>query len=85
MRTLQRRFVRATGLSHRAIAGIERAHAATFMLRGGASIARTAHALGFSDQPHLTRALKRLIGLTPAQITRADASQLSFMPPLDRG
>ena len=32
LRTVQRRFVRATGLSRQAISGIERAHAATFML-----------------------------------------------------
>ena len=84
VRTVQRRFTRETGLSRRAIAGIERAHAATFMLRGGASIVDTALALGFSDQPHLTRTLKRLVGHTPAQLAALDASQLSFMPPLER-
>jgi hypothetical protein len=83
VRTVQRRFVRSTGLSRQAIAGIERAHAATFMLRRGATILDTVAALGFADQPHLTRVLKRLVGLTPAQLAAVDTSQLSFMPPLE--
>lgn len=82
-RTVQRRFVRSTGLSRQAIAGIDRAHAATFMLRGGATILDTVAALGFADQPHLTRTMKRLVGLPPAQLASVDASQLSFMPPLE--
>ncbi len=83
LRTVQRRFMRETGLSRQAIRGIERAHAATFMLRSGESILDTVAALGFADQPHLTRTLKRLVGLTPAQLASDDASQLSFMPPLE--
>ena len=75
--------MRATGLSRQKIDGIDRVHAATFMLRSGESILDTVAALGFADQPHLTRMMKRLIGLTPAQVAKADSSQLSFMPPLE--
>jgi AraC-like DNA-binding protein len=32
------------------------------------SILDAVHQLGYSDQPHLTRALKRLTGHTPAQV-----------------
>jgi len=85
VRTVQRRFLRATGLSRQAIGGIERAHAATFMLRRGESILDTVAALGFADQPHLTRTLKRLVGVTPAQLASDDSLQLSFMPPLESG
>jgi len=35
---------------------------------------------GYFDQPHLTRALKHFIGLTPAQIMdRSRSQQLSFL------
>jgi AraC-like DNA-binding protein len=84
LRTVQRRFVRATGLSNKAILVTERAHAAAFLLRDGASILDTVAELGFADQPHLTRSLKRLLGVTPAQLASETCrTQLSFMPPLD--
>jgi AraC-like DNA-binding protein len=80
-RTLQRRFVRSTGLSRQAIFVIERAHAATVMLRRGDSISDTVGALGFSDQSHLTRSLRRLIGRTPAQLaSKNNIVQLSLIP-----
>jgi hypothetical protein len=67
-RSVQRRFVRATGLPHRAIQQIERARTAMAMLRDGRSILDTVHEAGYYDQPHLTRSLKRLVGQTPAEI-----------------
>jgi AraC-like DNA-binding protein len=67
-RSVQRRFVHATGLSQRAIQQIERAQAAMTMLQGGVSILDTIHAAGYYDQPHLTRSLKRLLGQTPAEL-----------------
>ena len=79
-RTIQRRFVGSTGLTRKAIQTIERAHAAVNKLRNGVSIHDTVAALKFSDQPHLTRSLRRLIGLTPAQLTSRAAMQLSFIP-----
>ena len=77
-RTAQRRFLRATGISHAAFTQIERARRATELLRGGAPIVDAAHRAGYFDQAHLTRAVKRLIGKTPGQIARGD-SQLSFL------
>jgi AraC-like DNA-binding protein len=67
-RSLQRRFVHATGLSRRAIEQIERAQTAMTLLQRGVSILDTVHEAGFYDQPHLTRSLKRLLGQTPAEI-----------------
>jgi len=79
-RAVQRRFSKSTGLSRKAILTIERAHSAAIMLRGGATISDTVAALGYSDQPHLTRSLKRLIGLTPARLaSKQKPVQLSFM------
>ncbi len=70
LRSIQRRFVRATGLTHNTVYQIARAEQAATMLMDGVSILDAVEQAGYADQPHMTRALKRLIGLTPAQITR---------------
>lgn len=70
LRTVQRQFLRATGLSHNAIYQIERARHATILLQQGASILDTVYEAGYFDQPHLTRSLKRLIGQTPTQVAQ---------------
>jgi hypothetical protein len=81
LRTQQRRFARSTGLTRQAILAMERAHAATIMLKSGSSINDTAGALGYSDQPHLTRSLRRFIGRTPGQLaSQTDMVQLSIIP-----
>ena len=78
VRSAQRRFLRATGLTSGAIRQIERARYATNLLKQGHSILDTVHEAGYFDQPHLTRSLKYLIGQTPSEIIRAD-EQLSFL------
>lgn len=80
-RSVQRRFLRSTGLTHGTLSQIERAHFAVALLRQGFSILDTVERAGYADQPHLTRSLKRLIGLTPAQIsTSQEQLPLSFSP-----
>jgi AraC-like DNA-binding protein len=69
-RTLQYRFVRATGLPYKVIQQIERARRAAALLESGLSILDTVHETGYFDQSHLTNALKRFLGQTPAQIAR---------------
>jgi AraC-like DNA-binding protein len=79
-RSTQRRFLRATGLTHGAVRQIERARFATVLLRQGATIFDAVFQAGYFDQPHLTRSLRYFIGQTPAQITdRGTAEQLSFL------
>jgi AraC-like DNA-binding protein len=78
VRTAQRHFLRATGVTHGAIRQIERARHATRLLKEGVSIADAVHEAGYYDQAHLTRSLKRLVGQTPAQVLRAER-QLSFL------
>lgn len=73
-RTLRHRFARATGLSQKHIQQVERAQRAAALLRHGVSILDTTYALGYADQPHLTRSLKRWIGHTPAQIANVEVS-----------
>jgi Helix-turn-helix domain len=78
LRSAQRHFVRATGLTHCRVRQIERARYATNLLKQGTSILDTVHESGYFDQAHLTRSLKCLIGQTPAEIVRAQR-QLSFL------
>ena len=75
VRSVQRRFLRATGLTHGAIRQIERAHKAAALLRQGVSILDTVYEVGYADQPHLTRALKYRLGQTPAQLIRENQAE----------
>jgi hypothetical protein len=68
-RTAQRRILRSTGLTRRAIHQIERARWATSLIEQGVSVRDVVWRAGYADQPHLTRALKRFIGMTPGQLT----------------
>jgi hypothetical protein len=77
LRSVQRHFLRATGMAHARIRQIERARHAVEMLREGSTILDVVDAAGYSDQAHLTRSLKQLIGQTPKKIARREA-QLSF-------
>lgn len=68
LRTVQRRFVQATGLTYKAIQQIERAQKAMALLRSGVPIFDTAFELGYFDQSHLTNSLQHYMGQSPAQI-----------------
>jgi hypothetical protein len=69
-RAIQYRFVHATGLTYKTIQQIARARHAKALLEQGGSILDTVHEAGYFDQAHLTNALKRFLGQTPAQIAR---------------
>jgi AraC-like DNA-binding protein len=68
LRSVQRRFLRATGVTRGTFDQIERAKEAATLLEQGGSIADAVYYAGYADQPHLTRALKRFMGQTPGQI-----------------
>jgi AraC-like DNA-binding protein len=79
-RTIQRRFLQATGLTYNAFYQIQRARYATTLLKQGMSILDVVEKAGYADQPHMTRALKHLIGRTPAQIvSRNMPAPMSFL------
>ncbi len=79
-RTVQRRFLQAAGLTQASMLQVERARRAVDLLKQGVSILDTVAGAGYFDQPHLTRALKYYIGLTPAQVNRGDRPEsLSFL------
>ena len=69
-RTIQRHVVRATGLTRRTIRQIARAGEAVEALGGGLSPHDAALQLGYSDQAHLTRSMRRFFGQTPTQVNR---------------
>ncbi len=79
-RSVQRRFLRATGLTRGAVTQIARARHATNLLQLGTPIADTVEQAGYYDQPHLTKSLRRLIGRTPAQLLANEGPMpLSFL------
>lgn len=86
LRSAQRHFLQATGLTHAALRQVERARYATSRLRDGVPILDVVHQAGYFDQAHMTRSLRRFIGETPAGII-CRRFQLSFLyktgPPLN--
>lgn len=79
-RTVQRHFLYATGLTQGTVRQIERARYATVLLQEGISIQNTVELADYADQAHLTRALKRFIGKTPAQLLRrTQPEQMSLL------
>jgi hypothetical protein len=77
-RSAQRRFLQVVGMTHNNLRQIERARFAVNLLREGTQIPDVVWQCGFYDHAHLTRSLRRWIGITPTEINRAD-TQLSFL------
>lgn len=75
LRTVRRRFLRATGLTPKALEQIERAQQAAALLEQGVAPLDAAYQAGYADQPHMTRALKHFIGQTPALIAQVKKSE----------
>lgn len=84
LRTMQRRVRRATGLTQSIIRQIARAHEAVDALGQGAQVSDVAMDLGYADQPHLTRSLKRFVGQTPGLVL-ASGKHWSASSPLRSG
>lgn len=67
-RTVQRHFVQATGLTPKTFQQIQRAQEAVRLLKQGTAPAEAAADAGYTDQPHLTNSLKRIMGTTPTDV-----------------
>lgn len=78
LRSIQRHFRMATGMTQATYRQIDRARYATQLLRRGMSILDTVHEAGFFDQSHLARSIRQLIGQTPADVIHQE-EQLSFL------
>lgn len=74
LRSVQRRFLHVTGLTYKSIQQIERARQASELLLSGVSISDAAYQAGYFDQAHLTNALRRFYGQTPAQLIQSNQS-----------
>jgi len=68
---LLRGFSRAYGLPPHSWLLQERVRRAQALLRAGGAPAEVAAEVGFSDQSHLTRCFKRILGVTPGRYRRA--------------
>ncbi len=78
LRSAQRHFLRSTGVTYATYRQIERARYATILLREGVPILDVVSRLGYFDQLHLTRCLRRFIGEAPAKVIQRQR-QLSFL------
>ncbi|WP_432868657.1 helix-turn-helix domain-containing protein [Microbispora rosea] len=79
-RTVQRRFLAATGLTRGAARQIDRARRAAVLIQEGVPVHDVIHRLGYFDQPHLARSLSRYIGRTATQLgDRKPAQPLSLL------
>jgi Helix-turn-helix domain len=74
-RTVQRRILAATGLTHGAIRQIARARQAAVLIQEGVSAHDVIHRLGYFDQPHLARSLTRFVGRTATQLCDRNPSE----------
>jgi Helix-turn-helix domain len=69
-RSVQRHFLESMGLTAKRLQQIQRACQAVELLIKGKRVVDVALELGYSDQSHLTRALKALMGRTPGEVAR---------------
>lgn len=67
-RSIQRRFIKSTGITYSTMRQMQRADRAVVQLRRGVPILDVVDGEGFSDQAHLTRSLRRFLGTTPGSI-----------------
>jgi hypothetical protein len=74
-RTVQRRFVAATGLTQGAIRQIDRARRAAVLIQEGVPAHDVVHRLGYFDQPHLARSLTRYVGRTATQLSAPEPAE----------
>ena len=72
-RTMQRHFLKTTGLTYKHFTLIQRAQKAVTLLRMGQKAADVAFALGYSDQAHMINSLRQIMGQTAGEIARSPA------------
>ncbi len=70
-RSIQRHFMLATGMTFKRLQQIQRAQKAVELLKQGKAAVDVAYEVGYSDQPHMTKALKQMMGQTPGEIIKA--------------
>ncbi|MFD8495435.1 helix-turn-helix domain-containing protein [Amycolatopsis sp. NPDC059657] len=68
-RQLRRRVTAAVGYGPKTLEGVLRLRRALRLLESGGPAAEVAVSAGYADQPHLTRELRKLAGLTPGVVS----------------
>lgn len=81
-RQVERDFRQWLGVPPKFIGQVARAQAAIKLGLAGVSLAEAAQSLGFADQPHMTRTVKGLAHLAPAQLVRR--ARTAFNQPITR-
>ncbi|WP_308036520.1 helix-turn-helix domain-containing protein [Actinoplanes sp. DH11] len=84
-RRLESEFRREIGLTPVAVARIARFQRATNSLAAGTELHRVAADTGYADQPHLTREVRAMSGLTPAVLRATLRSALGRAPDQKHG
>jgi transcriptional regulator GlxA family with amidase domain len=79
-RTVERRFRLATGLICGAVAQIERVRTAAGMLAAGAPVDNVVEKLGYYDEPHLARMLRRYVGRSAQQLRSGASGAIALDP-----
>jgi AraC-like DNA-binding protein len=77
-RTIERRFLATTGLTQGAVRQIERAREAAVRLAAGVPSVDVVMKLGYYDEPHLARALRRYVGRTAGQLREGAGGALGL-------
>lgn len=67
-RSKQRHFAASTGLPAKTLTQIERAQEAVRQLQKGKTPRDVAADTGFTDQPHMAKSLKKIMGVNPSQV-----------------
>jgi transcriptional regulator GlxA family with amidase domain len=67
-RQFRRRFVAAVGYGPSTLAGVLRLGRAMRLCAAARPAADVAFAVGYADQPHMTREMRRLAGVTPGEL-----------------
>lgn len=67
-RAKQRHFAKTTGLTQKSFEQIERVKQAVAQLKQGKKPAEVAADLGYTDQAHMTRSIKKLMDTTPTDV-----------------
>ena len=67
-RTVQRHFTQTTGVTQKSMEQINRAQQAVKMIQTGAKPVDVAAEAGYTDQAHLSKSLKRIMGTPPSDV-----------------
>lgn len=79
-RTVERRFRASTGLTRGAVVQIERARTAATMLAAGSTVRSVVEQLGYYDEPHLARMLRRYVGRSARQLRTGVGGAIALDP-----